>query len=162
MEYPYKKKILQQYLKPSETNKGIQRFDSLRASDQGRYLCMSLKYMLFKIIYLYVKSEPAIPLFNLDARLRNMYHTNIPDQPFCGLNMFRCHVDSFCIPRRYLCDGNPDCKDASDESEETCNGDPCKGKSYVQAILLLKLYFVFCCFFCWFAQIDTLNYSSDY
>lgn len=89
---------------------------------------MSLKYTLFKVVRLYVKNEqPPFAVQNLD-RLRNVYHTNnVPDQPFCGLNMFRCRAHSVCIPRRYLCDGSPDCKDASDESEETCNGDPCKG-----------------------------------
>lgn len=123
LEDPNKRRTLQQYLKPSEINKGIQRFDSLRAMDEGRYLCMSLKYMLFKVTRLYVKSETP------NNKLRNIYHTNnVPDQPFCGSNMFRCYAHSVCIPRRYLCDGSPDCKDASDESEETCNGDPCKGK----------------------------------
>lgn len=110
-------------------NKGIQRFDYLRSSDEGRYLCMSLKYMLFKIIRLYVKNEqPRFAVKPHIQRFPNVYYTSVPDQPFCGSNMFRCRVQAVCIPRRYLCDGSPDCKDASDESEETCNGDPCKGK----------------------------------
>lgn len=141
---PSKRKLLQQHLKSSEINKGIQRFDSLRSDDEGRYLCMSLKYKLFKVIRLYVKNEQPIAVASLDARLRNVYHTNnVPDQPFCGLTMFKCSVQSVCIPRRYLCDGSPDCKDGSDESEETCNGDPCKGKKK-NGNLLQR---IFCCVF---------------
>ncbi|KAL8609081.1 hypothetical protein ACOMHN_033674 [Nucella lapillus] len=47
----------------------------------------------------------------------------------CGVTRFRCVASRDCIFNRYMCDGVPDCpQDGSDESEDLCSGDPCKGK----------------------------------
>uniref|UniRef100_A0A8D0AL57 Low density lipoprotein receptor-related protein 8, apolipoprotein e receptor n=1 Tax=Sander lucioperca TaxID=283035 RepID=A0A8D0AL57_SANLU len=40
--------------------------------------------------------------------------------PTCGQHEFRCN-DSECIPALWSCDGDPDCKDKSDESMERCS-----------------------------------------
>ena len=40
----------------------------------------------------------------------------------CGADQFTCgpQADRRCIPSRYVCDGENDCGDQSDEAAETC------------------------------------------
>lgn len=40
---------------------------------------------------------------------------NAPPMGRCGVDMFRCVVDSLCIPNDWRCDGDNDCADSSDE-----------------------------------------------
>ena len=40
-----------------------------------------------------------------------------PDEA-CPEDSFACRDDGHCFPRRFRCDGTPDCKDASDEGKE--------------------------------------------
>jgi len=45
--------------------------------------------------------------------------------PSCGANEFHCQVDK-CVPQHYVCDGDNDCGDMSDEdncTEATTGGD---------------------------------------
>lgn len=122
-----KDKNLLKFLSRSDVNKGVLRFAPLRAQDTGKYFCMSLKHMLFKVVQVYVntylpkRDEYGPPLFS----------------PFCSVNMFKCHNSIVCIPKHYVCDGKPDCKDQSDESRKLCNGDPCKGNCSLSNIYLI-------------------------
>ena len=40
----------------------------------------------------------------------------------CNNTYFTCGDDSQCIPWRWVCDGDPECSDGSDESKYLCNG----------------------------------------
>jgi len=55
-----------------------------------------------------------------------------PDWGNCQPGFYNCNGTSpskpYCIPKRYRCDGKPDCPMADDESELPCGFDPCKGK----------------------------------
>lgn len=114
-----KYKLLQSFLRPSEVNKAVKRFDPLQPSDAGKYFCMSLKHSLFKVVQVFVKTEKPK---NGDMAGTMFYSA------FCNPNMFKCHSYFICIPRHYVCDGKPDCKDQSDERPELCDGDPCRGR----------------------------------
>ncbi|KAF5279866.1 hypothetical protein FQA39_LY18211 [Lamprigera yunnana] len=93
-----------------ESNKHVRLFEPIQLTDQGVHFCMSLKYMLFKIVHIRVK-EP--PQFNSVK---------------CGTNKFKCVANNFCIKSHYVCDGKADCGDASDENHVMCHGDPCYDK----------------------------------
>lgn len=41
----------------------------------------------------------------------------------CTDNQFRCK-NGRCIPKRWKCDGEPDCNDGSDENTEICRKSP--------------------------------------
>lgn len=105
-------------LSSSEMNKAVKRFQPLKPEDKGKYLCVSLKYNLLKVIEVVVLDEKNHP-----GELRPL----IQDTFFCSEQMFQCS-NKVCIIRHYICDGISDCKDGSDESVETCNGAPCKDK----------------------------------
>ncbi|CAG0921597.1 unnamed protein product [Notodromas monacha] len=47
----------------------------------------------------------------------------------CNENWFRCHGKKSCIHPRYICDGQEDCNEPSDEAMDVC-GRPCDGKVY--------------------------------
>uniref|UniRef100_A0A3B4WV78 Uncharacterized protein n=1 Tax=Seriola lalandi dorsalis TaxID=1841481 RepID=A0A3B4WV78_SERLL len=38
----------------------------------------------------------------------------------CDIGEFHCHDQKTCIPEAWLCDGEPDCPDDSDETDQTC------------------------------------------
>ncbi|CAB1446180.1 unnamed protein product [Pleuronectes platessa] len=38
----------------------------------------------------------------------------------CDIGEFHCHDKSTCVPEAWLCDGEPDCPDDSDETGPTC------------------------------------------
>lgn len=38
----------------------------------------------------------------------------------CAADEYRCEDDSFCFPRSFVCDDDPDCPDASDDRSELC------------------------------------------
>lgn len=38
----------------------------------------------------------------------------------CGTKDFECEDASLCVPRHWTCDGENDCKDASDEDPKLC------------------------------------------
>ncbi|KAL6035004.1 hypothetical protein STEG23_011896 [Scotinomys teguina] len=42
------------------------------------------------------------------------------DQPLCDPGDFLCHDHVTCVSQSWLCDGDPDCPDESDESSITC------------------------------------------
>lgn len=50
---------------------------------------------------------------------------------FCNDHMFQCITNGLCIIPHYVCDGKEDCKDGSDETLATCNGDPCRGNEII-------------------------------
>ncbi|XP_044763144.1 uncharacterized protein LOC123320054 [Coccinella septempunctata] len=106
-------------LASSELNKAEKKFDPLKVSDNGSYICFTVKYKKYINIDIVVRSDERI----------------IVDRPmvfrepmFCTDTMFKCMSNGVCIIRHYVCDGRADCKDGSDESFENCNGDPCKDK----------------------------------
>uniref|UniRef100_A0A3B5MI31 EGF-like domain-containing protein n=1 Tax=Xiphophorus couchianus TaxID=32473 RepID=A0A3B5MI31_9TELE len=43
-----------------------------------------------------------------------------PEPILCDLGEFHCHDQQICIPEAWLCDGEPDCPDNSDESDHIC------------------------------------------
>ena len=46
---------------------------------------------------------------------------NISEEPFCNSKSFNCtNGNPKCIPELWLCDGEPECSDGSDESQEIC------------------------------------------
>ena len=54
---------------------------------------------------------------------------NISDSKFCKKTYFTCGQDtSQCIPLQWVCDGDPECRNGRDESEEMCkNAGACGG-----------------------------------
>eukprot|EP00794_Sanderia_malayensis_P017393 gene17393-19134_t len=48
----------------------------------------------------------------------------------CEANMFKC-ADGNCIRERWRCDGDADCKDGSDETEQTCKSVTCDPSSFL-------------------------------
>ncbi|XP_076471181.1 uncharacterized protein LOC143301062 [Babylonia areolata] len=68
---------------------------------------------------------------NEEKEKQLMVHVRPEDEETetCGVTRFRCVASRNCIFDRYTCDGVPDCpQDGSDESEDLCSSDPCKGK----------------------------------
>ncbi|XP_063927180.1 uncharacterized protein LOC135140521 isoform X2 [Zophobas morio] len=104
-------------LQPSEMNKAVRRFHPLKPEDRGKYFCVSLKYNLLEVVEVIVRDEKP----PLEER------PMIQETFFCSEQMFQCS-NGVCIIHHYICDGKADCKDGSDESLETCHGDPCKDK----------------------------------
>ncbi|CAH0549525.1 unnamed protein product [Brassicogethes aeneus] len=98
-------------------NEAEKEFRPLRIEDKGTYFCVSLKFNLFKSIDLRVRHD----IKRLEPR--PLFETN-----FCNDQMFQCVSNGVCIISHYVCDGVADCRDRSDESEETCKGDPCRDK----------------------------------
>ena len=43
------------------------------------------------------------------------------DQSDCELDWVPCPSGGDCVPAEWLCDGDTDCLDGSDESHELCN-----------------------------------------
>ncbi|XP_050300141.1 kinesin-like protein subito isoform X2 [Anthonomus grandis grandis] len=62
------------------------------------------------------QEEMEMQILELKEIIENSEHVN------------ECVSNGLCIIQHYVCDGKPDCKDGSDESLETCNGDPCRDK----------------------------------
>ncbi|KAH1011883.1 hypothetical protein HUJ04_001156 [Dendroctonus ponderosae] len=102
-----------------EINKSEKRFQPLLKEDKGKYLCVSNKFNLNKAVTVVVRNE--VP------KERKSF-MRISKTSFCNPHMFTCRSNGLCIIQHYVCDGIADCKDGSDESVETCNGDPCKDK----------------------------------
>ncbi|KAK1902383.1 Low-density lipoprotein receptor-related protein 1B, partial [Dissostichus eleginoides] len=50
--------------------------------------------------------------------LHHSLHAN-PEAILCDVGEFHCHDHHTCIPEAWLCDGEPDCPDDSDESGKT-------------------------------------------
>lgn len=44
----------------------------------------------------------------------------ILDTILCDIGEFHCHDRKTCIPEAWLCDGEPDCPDDSDETDAMC------------------------------------------
>uniref|UniRef100_A0A8D2ZZH8 EGF-like domain-containing protein n=1 Tax=Scophthalmus maximus TaxID=52904 RepID=A0A8D2ZZH8_SCOMX len=47
-----------------------------------------------------------------------------PEAIVCDIGEFHCHDKSTCVPEAWLCDGEPDCPDDSDETDQTCHNYP--------------------------------------
>uniref|UniRef100_A0A8D2N0Q1 Uncharacterized protein n=1 Tax=Zonotrichia albicollis TaxID=44394 RepID=A0A8D2N0Q1_ZONAL len=42
------------------------------------------------------------------------------EPPLCDVGEFLCHDGVTCVSWHWLCDGEPDCPDDSDESSDAC------------------------------------------
>lgn len=94
-------------------SKVLRSFRPVKITDRGAHFCMSLKYMLFKLVHIKVKEV------YLDS---GKFYSE------CTGNKFQCISSGICINSHYKCDGKHDCKDGSDEDWDTCNGPACFGK----------------------------------
>ena len=62
---------------------------------------------------------------------KSLFSVSPEERRTCGKGFFQCtnELSKICIKLRYVCDGLPDCRDGSDESEEQCGyDDPCDAK----------------------------------
>ncbi|XP_065172408.1 uncharacterized protein [Atheta coriaria] len=107
-----------------EVNRAVKTFAPLREEDAGTYFCGSMKYMIFEIVYVVVKPKLAIKSEAGSNWYAGRKRTNL----YCNELMFKCKSGGACISPHYVCDKKPDCSDGSDESLETCKGDPCVDK----------------------------------
>uniref|UniRef100_A0A667ZYC0 EGF-like domain-containing protein n=1 Tax=Myripristis murdjan TaxID=586833 RepID=A0A667ZYC0_9TELE len=62
---------------------------------------------------------------------KNVWQPHVPMMNYelwcgilCDVGEFHCHDQQTCVPEAWLCDGEPDCPDASDETDQTCNTVP--------------------------------------
>lgn len=70
--------------------------------------------------------------YNCEAKLDDLFiretvKINVKNKKSCNEQMFSCPSGP-CIPRRFMCDGQQDCKSGADEAEVYCGIDPCAKK----------------------------------
>lgn len=107
---------LQNENEPYHWRRSVKDFAPLQVTDRGMHFCMSLNYMLFKIVHIQVNDSK-------ESYLDQDVPTNSVG---CSKDKFRCVTSGICINAHYKCDGRADCFDGSDE--KFCGGDPCDGK----------------------------------
>ncbi|KAF2896365.1 hypothetical protein ILUMI_09828 [Ignelater luminosus] len=127
--------ILHRLRGASKDNQALLQFLPLVPSDEGIYFCMSLKYKLFKIAKLNVKSDKETDDFAkylkaVDKPPLHMLKSLSFPRFSCTDDLFTCKSGSTCINYEYVCDGIKDCMDGSDESVYMCGIDPCEGKRH--------------------------------
>uniref|UniRef100_A0A8C5A5R6 EGF-like domain-containing protein n=1 Tax=Gadus morhua TaxID=8049 RepID=A0A8C5A5R6_GADMO len=57
---------------------------------------------------------------SLSLSLSMSPHLLHADAILCDVGEFHCHDQLTCVPENWLCDGEPDCSDASDETDTSC------------------------------------------
>lgn len=106
----------------------------LTSPDQG-VIGKHFKHV-FDLVYCALTLEPLLKCYF------NSFILSLPVRKTCEEVDFVCHSGQ-CVPKRWQCDGEPDCEDGSDESIEMCRKFDFRSFE-TDAVIFVQLCFLFC------------------
>lgn len=93
---------------------------SMHARFQRTIRCVALKQSPLMSSSEHPPPSSHAALFSVSLSTFSSSHS---EAILCDVGEFHCHDGETCVPEAWLCDGEPDCPDASDETGESCKSD---------------------------------------